>query len=271
MLWVDPEYRAVLDPRTIFDDMRAVDGEVFRQGKGRITLRFRLNGHHLFIKRHTGVGWWEIIKELLQGRWPVTSAINEWRALERLEILNISSLTPVAFGKTGWNPARLYSFLVTRELENTISLEDVVKDWQKRRDFIHIKRALIHQVARLARRMHNNGLNHRDMYICHIHVSRDWLETPIGEPELSIIDLHRAQIRQSVPERWRVKDVASLYFSSMNTGLTHRDRMRFIKAYRQCKLAETLKNENQFWDDVQQRADRLYATRPGIEQESGSE
>jgi len=267
-VWVDPECRSRFTPNTIFEDMQTVEGEVFRTGKGRFTLRFVRDGEGFFLKRHTGIGWGEIFKDLLQGRLPIIGALNEWRALERLQIMNISSLIPVAFGQRGFNPASRQSFLVTRELKETISLEDLAKFWHQREDYLHLKRALIPQIARMVRRIHGCGMNHRDMYICHIHVSKRWLDNPVSYPELFIIDLHRAQIRQSVPHRWLVKDIASLHFSSMDIGLTKRDRFRFMRAYRTMKLSQTLEVDKEFWEEVSQRADRLYAKRPESVSES---
>jgi heptose I phosphotransferase len=268
-IWVDPHYRALFNPKTMFEDMQTVEGEVFRTGKGRVTLRFTRKGHGFFLKRHTGIGWGEIFKDLLQGRLPIIGALNEWRALERLQIMNISSLIPVAFGQRGFNPAGQESFLVTQELTDTISLEDLVKDWQQRKDFVSIKRAIIPQVARMVRRIHACGMNHRDLYVCHIHVSKHWLENPVSYPELFVIDLHRAQIRQSVPQRWLVKDIASLHFSSMDAGLTRNDRLRFMRAYRSMQLRQTFELDKIFWSEVRQRADKLYAKRPEPVSESG--
>ena len=261
-LWIDPDYRALFNRSRIFEDMQAVEGEIFRKGKGRVTLRFELKGHRLFVKRHSGIGWREIFKDLIQGRLPVLGALNEWYALERLLILNISSLTPVAFGQRGLNPATRESFLVTRELRDTISLEDLVKTWQQRPDFVVIKRAIIKQLALVVRRMHRNGINHRDLYICHIHVSHRWLDSPVNEPELFVIDLHRAQIRPRVPERWQVKDIASLHFSSLEAGLTSRDRLRFMRAYRDAPLRATLRYDSSFWQEVEQRTQRLTTRNP---------
>ena len=60
--------------------------------------------------------------------------------------------------------------------------------------------------------------------ICHLLAGKD-------ELKISVIDLHRAQIRAKVPRRWRDKDLIGLYFSSMNIGLTQRDIWRFMKVY----------------------------------------
>ncbi|MDF1829967.1 lipopolysaccharide kinase InaA family protein, partial [Cycloclasticus pugetii] len=76
---------------------------------------------------------------------------------------------------------------------------------------------------------------------------------------LYLIDLHRVQIRKAIPLRWQVKDLAALYFSSMDIGLTKRDLYRFIRRYSN----ETLKNEltlnRSFWQKVEKRALGLYA------------
>jgi len=270
MLWIDPDYRKVFPTDRIIDEMSSIEGEVYRKGEGRVTLRFERNGEHFFLKRHSGIGWREIFKDLLQGRLPILGAINEWHALERLQILNISTLRPVAFAQRGANPATRKSFLLTRELVNTISLEDVVREWQKRPDFIRIKRKIIRQVARVARRFHNNGMNHRDFYICHLHVARAWLDQPQGDPEIFVIDLHRAQIRAAVPRRWLVKDIGSLYFSVMEAGLTRNDYFRFVREYTGNDLRKVLKQDAGFWREVKNRADRLYATRP-VSTEAGGQ
>ena len=57
--------------------------------------------------------------------------------------------------------------------------------------------------------MHRAGVNHRDCYICHFLLHTD---RPIqaSDLRLSVIDLHRAQVRDAVPRRWRDKDLAAL-------------------------------------------------------------
>jgi heptose I phosphotransferase len=119
---------------------------------------------------------------------------------------------------------------VTEELAPTVSLEDYSLDWASHPP-PSLKRALIARVAETARRMHAAGVNHRDFYICHFLLHLD--PPPTAERlRLSLIDLHRAQVRP--PEharRWRDKDLAALYFSALDIGLTRRDLLRFLAAY----------------------------------------
>ncbi len=57
-------------------------------------------------------------------------------------------------------------------------------------------------------------------------------------------------MRTKTPERWVIKDLAGLYFSSLDAGLTHRDYFRFMKHYRNRRLRDILRHENEFWIKV---------------------
>jgi heptose I phosphotransferase len=128
-LIVDPEVKIFLDGDHTFDFIMAMHGEIYRALEGRCTQRIELGGQGYFLKQHRGVGWKEIIKNLLQLRLPVLGAKNEWRAVQRLCDLGIATMQVVAYGQRGWNPAHHESFLLTRELVDTVSLEDLSREW----------------------------------------------------------------------------------------------------------------------------------------------
>ncbi len=244
--------------REPFDAIMDLEGEIFKSRQGRTTLRFRREGSAYFAKLHRGVGWRILWRYLRQLRWPVTDAVNEWTALGELEAIGVPTMKRVAFGCKGWHPARRRSFLITEALENTISLEDFCRSWRHRPPSTVLKRALIAEVARIARRLHRNGLNHRDFYLCHLLLQR----RPDGEipdekaPRLYLIDLHRVRRRQPLPRRWQVKDIAGIYFSSYPAGLTRTDRLRFIRTYTREPLRKALQDENGFWRQVVRKRDQ---------------
>ena len=227
-----------------FDQLMHMDGEMFRElpAEGRRTLRFRCEGRSYFIKIHRGVGWREIFKNLFSLRLPVISARNEWRAIERLEQLGILTTPLVARGERGWNPARRESFVVTRDLGKTISLEDLTADWREQPPAPALKWGLVRETARIARTLHEHGINHRDFYLCHFLLDLHQPPDP-ARPLLYLIDLHRVQLRRRTPRRWLVKDIGGLYFSALDVGLTRRDVYRFLRAYFQKPLREVLQNE----------------------------
>ena len=115
------------NPQELLENM---EGEVYRALEARRTFRFEIDGKGYFAKIHAGVGWKEILENLVRFRKPVLGARNEWQALNKLHELGILTMTPVAYGETGKNPAALRSFLVTEELENMITLEDYCENWK---------------------------------------------------------------------------------------------------------------------------------------------
>ncbi|MCD6297310.1 MAG: lipopolysaccharide core heptose(I) kinase RfaP, partial [Deltaproteobacteria bacterium] len=66
------------------------------------------------------------------------------------------------------------------------------------------------------------------------------------------------RIRRSISRRSRLKDLAALYFSSMDIGLTERDLLRFIRVYKDQPLRKCLSKDKFFWWQVKRRANALY-------------
>ncbi len=246
-----------------FEDIMGIGGEVFREAPGRRTLRFKRNGSSYFLKTHTGVGWHEILKNLLYFRLPVIGATNEWHGIHHLQRLGIDTLRIAGYGTKGRNPARRLSFIITDELANTVSLEDFCRSWLKQKlskDEIRFKRWLIKRVAEIARVIHSSGANHRDFYLCHFLLEINGDKPTPENARVYLIDLHRMQIRRRTPTRWSVKDISGLYYSSMDIGLSHRDLYRFMRIYRNKSLRNILEPESSFWRRVRSRAQRLYVS-----------
>ena len=246
-----------IDP---FEAAQKMKGKIYREKEGRKTLRFEEKGKAYFLKYHNGVGWKEILKNLVQLRLPVTGASNEWNAINLLEKKGIATLTPVAFGEKGLNPARKKSFIITKELKCTLSLAKYVERWEAESPVFKLKKNIIEKLAEIAREIHESGINHRDLYLCHflLDISEGLEQVDSDNIKFYLVDLHRAQIRNQVPFRWQVKDVASIYFSSMNLMLTKRDIFRFMIRYSGKPLAKTLREDREFWLKVQKRANQLY-------------
>jgi len=259
-LYLSKKFDALWGHLDAFAQVEALRGDVLRDVKGRTTLRFTLNGSAYFLKIHRGVGWPEIAKNLLQCKRPVLGAQNEWQALELLKRIGVETMTPVAYGSKGANPARRQSFIITEELTDTESLESYCANWASCPPPFGLRKALIKRVAAMVREMHCHGMNHRDCYICHFHlnVASGRGQVNPDDLHLHVIDLHRAQIRRQTPRRWRVKDLAGLYFSAMDIGLTQTDCLRFMETYEQKPWRTILRDRRQLWRQVARAAIALY-------------
>lgn len=236
----------------------AQKNNVYREKEGRRTLRFEYNRKSYFLKHHAGIGWKEILKNLVQLRLPVLGARNEYLAAKKLKLLAIDTLTPAAYGCRGKNPAKQESFLITEDLNKTISLEDYCKKWIVTPPSFRTKIALIKKVAQMAAVMHKNGINHRDFYICHLLLENEAAAKINTRQDFNcyLIDLHRCQIRQKVPYRWLIKDLGGLLYSTMDIGFSARDYFRFIKVYTGKPLKEVLHED--IWQDIKISAEKLY-------------
>lgn len=216
------EVYAACDPEKIFSDLMHYEGTCYRAQKGRTTSLIHIGEHDYFIKQHDGIALGEVLKNLLRLRMPIWGAKNEWRALQKCEAIGLQA--PQWIGHGAQN---LQSFVIMSALENTRSLEDVCEDWATNRPDFVFKRKIIQQVALMSARFHDAGMAHRDFYLCHFLLDKNDLETV----KLYLIDLHRVKIAKKIADKDRIKDLAALFYSSLNYGFSAKDYFYFIKQY----------------------------------------
>jgi heptose I phosphotransferase len=228
---------------------RDLEGIPYRQYANRETKKFIFKGSSYFLKYHGPVGWKEIFKNLLQFKIPVVGAKRELTALLKLQSIGIGCPEPVGFMSKGWNPANRHSFLITKSLEGTISLEDFFIQGMYKKLPITKRRLLLKSIATICKTIHWNGLNHRDLYLCHFHISEEDLEKKIY-----LIDLHRAQIRRRVPIRWATKDIGGLFHSIIQFGISETDCYRFLSVYFNCSFRRLVTEKSSFINKSRFRA-----------------
>lgn len=261
-LFLDEPFKTLWKGKDPFREAFGVTGDDFREVKSRRTTRFELEGKGYFIKRHFGIGVKEYLKDIFQLKKPVTGAGQEFDALNLLREKGIPTMTVAAFGSRKTGSVREKSFLITQELVCVTSLEDFCLARGKNLE-LPLRRNLIRSLAESAGKMHRAGVNHRDCYICHFLLDRKKLEE--GKYILYVIDLHRAQIRKKVPERYLVKDLAGLCFSALScTSLTRHDVYCFLEAYFLLPLPVIFTRYGGLLKKVHRTAELLY------EKENGS-
>jgi hypothetical protein len=140
----------------------------------------------------------------------------------------IGTYQPIAYGGR-WNGLwEEKSFAILREIPDAVSLEIKLPDCftlpqtgQNRRQ----RQEFINHLADFTRRFHQTGFCHRDFYLCHIFRSSD--------NTLSLIDLQRAFVPTWFKNRWILKDLSQLYYSSPGDLISRADRLRFYLRYAQ--------------------------------------
>lgn len=211
---------------TLDGALRFTGGTVARTAGPRVTRRIETPAGALYLKAHSAVPTWQRFAFL--GRGATSPARREWEAMEDMRRAGFDVPEPVAFGEDisifGCPPR---SFLLMREVPG-LPLDRFLADGfpdphhagpRRSRD------AVLRDVSGMIRRLHATGFYHKDLYCCHLMVTRDprW-----GRPYF--IDLQRVERGQPPRRRWLVKDLAALHLSAP-AGVTRADRLRFLLNY----------------------------------------
>jgi len=183
-----------------------------------------------FLKRHRRrASFWE--RWRWAGGWrALGEGMREWQNIVAFQRRGLPVVTPVAAGERLLPGGLIESFVMTQSLEGFEPADQYVSArFIAPLDQVQLerKRRLIAAAARLSRRMHEQGFNHRDFYLCHIFVR----DTADGASDLRVIDLQRVDYRAALRRRWLNKDLAALHYSSLCLPLSDRDRLRFFVAY----------------------------------------
>lgn len=232
----------------MFEAMMALKGKAFRDVPGRKTMQVSLGGQSYFIKQHIGIGWGEIVKNLLSFKAPIIGAMTEVKAIQQMEAIGIPTTPLVAYGQQGWNPASIRSFVLSEDLGEIISLEEFCAEWPNNPPPPEIKASIIKALAQLAAKFHGAGLCHRDFYLCHFVMKK--ADVTQAHLNLHLIDLHRVLQNQSPTGETVMKDIAGLMFSAMDSGFEATDWELFKEYY--------LLQSSKFWAQVEARAQTLH-------------
>jgi heptose I phosphotransferase len=216
-----------------FDALFAAPGETNLKKKGLATWRerivLRVGGRLLFLKRYTKPPLSEQLRQRLTG-FAATAEV-EWYWIIRLAELGIGAPTAVAYGRRRSGPIETHSLLLTAAVPGMSMEKWTPLHASTRLRDRAFKHRLIEATADLVNRLHGAGLFHRDLYLAHLFLD-DVDDQP---PALSLIDLQRVIHPRLFIERWRVKDLASLNYSTPPSAATRADRVRWYKRYRGVK------------------------------------
>jgi heptose I phosphotransferase len=240
-LWIDAEFRALLE-RAGWDRfdvvMAAAEGHCWRAMPHRENWRFDLpdgqgGSCRVYVKKHHVRRWRSWLRARLGQQPPATPARIEMENVARLRQAGVESMRVIALGERFHADGLVESFLITEELQGFLELQFFLPQrFPARHQMITRGRnrdldCLVRRVAEIARKFHQGGYNHRDLYAGHFFVR----EPVAGEFEIRLIDLQRVQHRRRFRRRWVLKDLAQLAWSLAADRIGCRDRLAFMRHY----------------------------------------
>jgi len=239
-MWLDERYLPHMEEAglTHFDAvMQTQGGRCLRALADRENWRLELHAPHdrlrgAYLKKHhirTPLSWLRAKLGAGPGQSPGSV---EARNVADLTARGVPVMELLAYGQKLRRDGLQESFVLTHELEGYAELQQFVRKRFARLDAQPAHRdrelmRLLRQTADVARRLHEAGYNHRDLYCCHFFVR----EPAAGRFEIKLIDLQRVQHRRWFRRRWVVKDLAQLAWSAPSERIKCTHRLAFIRQY----------------------------------------
>lgn len=222
-----------------------------------MVLRDKLGNERVcYLKRYLRPPMSEQLRRMREHDRRDSSAKREAHFIKHLSAIGIPTMRKLAWGQEMSGPWERRSFIMTEELAGE-SLEKLAI--RAGHDASHIpppreRHEIIRQLAVLTRHMHARAYFHRDLYLCHVFITRN----VDGGIVLQLIDLARMIHRPLLQQRWRIKDLAALDYSSPAPLVTRADRIRFLYHYQRAMLPRVHRTVHRgLIQEVRQRVRRM--------------
>ncbi len=189
-----------------------------------------LGGEHsrttLFLKRYNSPPFLSQLRNWWCHHRRISYGFSEVDAAHKLTAGDINTPKIVCYG---WQCGTLFekrSFCIIEKIPNAESLERKLPDYFSNphtTETLKLRRDFIARLAAFVRNIHATGLRHRDLYFSHIFYS--------SNGRFYLIDLTRVFKPLILTERFRIKDIAQLYYSAPGQYFSRTDRLRFYLEY----------------------------------------
>jgi tRNA A-37 threonylcarbamoyl transferase component Bud32 len=214
-------------------------GEIVKDSRTTTVAALQIAGKTIYLKRYNYQGWPYALKDLFRS----SRARRVWVAANSCDMRGIAVAPPLAYLER-----RRFGFLLESHIVTAAVHGEKLSIWLKRhaREFHH-KRALIHTLARLLRRMHDRRIQNRDLKSDNLIVQAK----DADRFRVFIVDIDGVRTGARVSWRRRVKNLTRLERGFRGSAaITRTDRLRFLRSYLGPRFGDQWK---MFWRGVSRR------------------
>ena len=245
-LFVDPDYQTALGTTglmsfdAIFSFKEAENLTKKNLAQFRSRLQFDIESPRLsqsttvFLKRYDSPPALDQMRNWLSARSMKSCASIEFTAINELTAAGIGVPKVISYGEQWGTLFEKRSFILTVKIPNAESIERRLPDYftgPATKQNLRLRRDFITRLAGFIKRFHETTYRHRDLYFSHIFYDDAGC--------FFLIDLARAFKPGALKRRFRVKDLAQVYYSAPGRYFSKTDRLRFYVGYTgQRKLTE---------------------------------
>lgn len=194
----------------------------------RSRLRFEINSPPatLFLKRYDCPPVLAQLRNWLSAHGRVSCGLFDVEPAAELADAGINTPKIISYGQQWGIFFEKRSFIITEKIPDAESLEQKLPDCFNAPAVIenlNLRRNFITKLAAFIKKFHETGYRHRDLYLSHIFYD--------GNSRFYLIDLARTFKPTWFAERFRIKDIAQLYYSAPASFFSRTDRLRFYFGY----------------------------------------
>jgi heptosyltransferase-2 len=194
--------------------------------RGRLKFKVNQPSNTLFLKRYHLPPLRAQLKNWLNARKITSFGFYEAECIKTLRQAGVNTANVISYGQERGIIFERKSFIITEEIPRAQSLESKLPPCFYNPPVLvnlKIRRAFINRLGQFIGKFHQTGYRHRDLYFSHIFYG--------DNNEFYLIDLARAFKPLIFFSRFRVKDIAEIYYSAPAKYFSATDRMRFYHSY----------------------------------------
>jgi heptosyltransferase-2 len=196
--------------------------------KYRSRLRFEINSPPttLFLKRYDSPPILVQLRNWLSAHKRVSCGLFDFEPTIKFTAAGINVPKIISYGEQRGIFFEKRSFIITEKVPDAESLEQRLPDCfnaPPTAENLKLRRSFIARLAAFVKKLHETKYRHRDLYLSHIFYDNNG--------RFYVIDLARTFKPGLFAERFRVKDIAQVYYSAQGRYFSRTDRLRFYLGY----------------------------------------
>lgn len=232
--FIDPDYKGSfrelgltsIDAVFSFNGGRNLAKNNLARYRTRLEFEIQSPAVTVFLKRYDKPPVLAQIRSWLAAHSRVSCAAFSFKSTKELAAAGINTPKTLFYGEQWGTFFEKRSFIITEKIPNAESLERKLPDCfdgPATVENLKLRRKFIAQLASFIRKFHETDYRHRDLYLSHIFYS--------DSGDFYLIDLARAFKPVFRRRRFRIKDIAQLYYSAPARYFSRTDRLRFYFSY----------------------------------------
>jgi len=180
----------------------------------------------VFLKRYERPPILVQLGNWLSARRRMSCGFFDFEPANKLAAAGINNPKIISYGEQWGIFFEKKSFIITEKIPDAESLERKLPDCFNAPDTVEnlkLRRNFITQLAGFVKKFHETNYRHRDLYLSHIFYT--------DGGNFYLIDLARAFKPIVWRRRFRIKDIAQVYYSAPARYFSNTDRLRFYFGY----------------------------------------